>query len=70
MEFGAGFGWQFALHLWGPGHAEWKYVAGGLGGSAFYEAVLDRHGWSWRDVLQRAVGQFVGEVIWLLVFQH
>lgn len=56
---------QVALHVWGPGHDGWKYWLAGAVGSTIYELWFDRHGWSWRDVLQRVPGQVAGELaVW------
>jgi len=67
VEIPTGIGLQGGLHLWGPHHAAWQYVAAGLAISGIYELWLDRHVWSWRDVLQRAVGQVVGELPWAIL---
>lgn len=58
---------QLALHVWGPGHDLWKYWLVGLLVSVVYELWFDRHGWSWRDVLQRVPGQIAGELAVLFV---
>ena len=63
VEAIAGFGLQVALHVWGPGHALWAYWLVGVAISVAYELWLDRHGWSWRDVLQRVPGQVAGELV-------
>jgi len=67
VEALAGLGLQLALHWWGPGHAAWLYAAVGLKISMLYELWLDRHGWSWRDVLQRIPGQVCGELLWRII---
>lgn len=67
VEAIAGLGLQLALHLWGPGHYLWLYWLVGLKISVAYELWLDRHGWSWRDVLQRVPGQVLGEIIWAVI---
>jgi hypothetical protein len=54
---------QVALHLWGPGHDVWKYWIAGAGISVVYELWFDRHGWSWRDVLERVPGQVAAEIL-------
>lgn len=54
---------QISLHLWGH-HAVGICLTAGCLISAIYEAFLDRHGWSWRDFLQRAIGQIVTEILW------
>ena len=66
VEAIAGAGLQVALHLWGPGHPPVAYWLVGAAISVGYELWLDRHGWSWRDVLQRAAGQITGELLWFL----
>ena len=63
VEALAGAGLQLALHAWGPGHVGWAYWLAGVGISIGYELWLDRHGWSWRDVLQRIPGQVAGEAL-------
>lgn len=63
VEALAGLGLQLALHAWGPGHDLWKYWLLGILISVGYELWLDRHGWSWRDVLQRIPGQVAGELL-------
>jgi len=34
--------------------------------SVWYEAFLDVHGWSWRDIGQRTVGVVGGLILWRL----
>lgn len=63
VEAIAGFGLQVALHWWGPAHPLWLYWLLGLAISVGYELWFDRHGWSWRDVLQRVPGQVAGELV-------
>jgi len=43
----------------------WLYWLVGVALSLVYELWLDRHGWSWRDVLQRLFGQLLGELAWV-----
>ena len=63
VELPVGAGGQILLHVWGPAHPLWLYWLVGLAASAIYELILDRHGWSWRDVGQRLVGQVKGELL-------
>lgn len=66
VELLAGLGLQLALHVWGPGHPWWLYWLVSTKISVAYELWLDRHGWSWRDVLERVPGQLLGELLWAL----
>ena len=67
VEVPTGAGGQVLLHLWGPCHPAWLYWLVGLAISVIYEMFLDRHGWSWRDVLQRFAGQLKGELLWVWI---
>jgi hypothetical protein len=63
-ELLSGGGLQLSLHFWGPLHPWWLYAPTGLVISLFYERFLDRNGWEWKDVWQRALGQALGELLW------
>jgi len=65
VELPTGGGLQLALHAWGTAHPVWLYWLVGVALSLVYELWLDRHGWSWRDVLQRLFGQLLGELAWV-----
>ena len=46
----------------------WQAVAA-LAASLTYEGALDKNGWSWKDVGQRAVGIAVGLALWAWIRQ-
>jgi hypothetical protein len=64
VELPTGVGVQSFLHWWGPTHHRWLYWLAGAIASVIYELWMDRHGWAWRDVLQRGAGQVLGELAW------
>jgi hypothetical protein len=73
VEIPVGAGLMLYLHAWGPRHAVWLYWLVGLAISLVYERWLDRHGWSWQDVLERLCGQLLGELAWWLavfIYMH